>query len=68
MKIFNLPSARKRRHKILLSTNKDYNHRDRLKQSYNKCMYVYSNSHNPLTRMKAKKDAEYFKRRLERYK
>ena len=67
MIIFNIPGARKRRNKILLSTEKSRVSKDRYKQAYNKCVYTQKHSQNPLTRLRAKSDAEYFKRKLERY-
>ena len=68
MKIFNISGARKRRNKMLLSTRKERSSKDRYRQAFNKCMYIQKHSQNPLTRLRAKTDANYFKRKLERYK
>ena len=67
MEIFKIKSARKRRLKILGSTSKEKNVKGRYTQAYNKVNYVAKNSKNSLTRLKAVKDAEYFKRKLGRY-
>jgi len=68
MKIFEITGARKRRSKILSSTNKSKSTKERYQQAYNKCNYIAHKSHNPLNRLRAKKDSLYFKRKLERYK
>lgn len=67
MKIFDIIGARQRRSKILASTDRNRSTKDRYQQAYNKCYYAINNSHNPLTKLKARKDSEYFKRKLERY-
>ncbi len=67
IKIFEIKSARKRRSSLLRATNKSKSPEGRYAQAYNRCLYTIRTSRNPLTRMKAKSDAEYFKRKLSKY-
>jgi len=60
--------ARKRRNRILKNTDSSQPIKNRLESAYRKSMNLARISRNPITKLKAKKDANYFKRKLDRYK